>query len=330
MLALSQSSIWRLVLIAGLAGTAGTAQAVIISPNPATLDTNGNAFPFNGTIPNENLILDGTGMRYYADAGVAQYPGQQSAFNTNVFNDSAGSLPAGTFGRTFALEFVPIVQMPISGGDTNLGGYFEFLYDAREVGQERNTTQTHTDYGVSRSYDAVDAVIDDIKMTATFFAGTVNETVITFFDLDTVGCETPASCNRTDGGEPIVVVNNAQSDNALLGSRPDLGIYVPIAAFVRTAAANPTLFPDGLLNSSFTLDFQWTQSNASNGPDEWIVRDCTNFIGASNPDGLNGGAEVSCFGSDIPVYELPIPGALSMMLSALAGLGFLAWRRRTA
>ena len=215
--------------------------------------------------------------------------GQQSLYNQAFLTQNCGNSGCTTTdSASAALGSIPVVFRPLGQATTDPGGYFEFAVDFNE----------------NNSENPVDGI--------TSFQLTVarGSTIVDVFLID----------------EPLTVVNNAgqQQGNTLLGTESDIAIYVPVRTFVQ-AAAGSNGGNNGLTEFIGTdiLTLTSTVINESGGPDQWLLRTCTNTN--INQNIVEGG----CFGDDV-IMELPIPGALPLMLTGIAGLGWVGWRRRSA
>lgn len=94
----------------------------------------------------------------------------------------------------------------------------------------------------------------------------------------------------------------------------DAALLVPIRAFLEAETF------DGEFTSSTPVAINWTVDPlsldfASSGTTSFGFESCDN-------------PRVSCFDGD--VYVLPVPGALPLLLTGLAGIGWMGWRRRAA
>ena len=81
----------------------------------------------------------------------------------------------------------------------------------------------------------------------------------------------------------------------------DLALSIPVLLFANQG-----------LTGSDSLTFSWTQSNFSNGREEWAVSD----------DGF--------FASGAPISPVPLPAAAWFFITALGGLALSRRRQRTA
>lgn len=87
--------------------------------------------------------------------------------------------------------------------------------------------------------------------------------------------------------------------NSPLGNGADMGLYVDVGLFAGLTGAD-------------TLDFYWTQSDANNGADEWVV------VG----DGF--------FDPNTPIGAVPVPASALLLGTAFVGSIALGRRRKAA
>ncbi|GMG81342.1 hypothetical protein LNKW23_05550 [Paralimibaculum aggregatum] len=240
--------------------------------------------------------LNGGGTASETALVSAGLSGQQSLYNSQ--NEFAKVNPGGPFPAsasttdTVSLGLIPVVTRPVIYDENGVEdpnvmedplGYFEFALDFNETNNETGTA-------------VINGLVADLRIDV---LTQTNQTINVFQITDDI----------------LVVNDNSGGQNSLLGTATDIAVYVPVGAFVR-AAQDQNANNTGIFTGNDTLQFTWTDSLESGGPDQWLRRSC-----------VSEGGSAFCFGGD-DVMELPVPGALPLLLTALGGLGGLAAMRR--
>lgn len=131
-----------------------------------------------------------------------------------------------------------------------------------------------------------------------------------------------------DGLEKTLFEFNETSPDAIEvnlfsnGNNADFALYVPVETILDNLKSNTSL---STLNGTDELQFSYIVNAASDtgGSEEFAIRDC------NDPDVNTQDNFLRCFGDDQVTVFVPVPGGLPLLLSALAGLGWIGWRRRS-
>lgn len=108
---------------------------------------------------------------------------------------------------------------------------------------------------------------------------------------------------------PISMNNTASQTFSPLGNGSDIAIYIPISVVVAAGVAAGVTF-----TGSSGLDFSWTQADANNGEDEWVLLSEGRFFAP---------------GENITAPEVvPLPATAPLLAGAVAAAAALRRRRR--